>query len=559
MVRVGFGTSRLLVFETATKQLHIHLLDVNSTHFLVSHRAYGMIGPPQYSIARNPTDALITASSLLFTTLRGGHETTTTAALEDRMDANVNATIDLTDISGGHDDSFISPQAKSIICMSLAMACHYLGYSLARSITVSLFTSETTGFKGSRAAFPFAMTFISPVSLGMLIAYGNVLDHSGAKLALVYSTIACAAIIQISAILIYYSLRCGWKLMDFPAVKLITGVLFVFRESYVQLLTSQYWSFMASALSPDQSAKWFGPIAGLTSITSAIAGTIVAPVVRKFGLTGGLMGTSIMLLASVPAVSMAYGIARSHGFEPKKRSSDETKRKGVSQDQESVARRSMLRKATDLFQRVPVLLALFREILASQGLATLLNVCFVACIGNAIADDDQRAGWLGRYYALINIITMVLQFAVLPPLMTVMEPKQLWRILPILPFICTALQVLQNTDNPSLKIVSASLLVMKVSEYSARRMLDEIIFVPLDFESRYLGKEVLGVFGYRLGKSLMSLAVSVLSAMDGNFNLRKQSILSNIVCAVWVKTAWALGEMVPTRAEAEEAHQRKMR
>ena len=217
-----------------------------------------------------------------------------------------------------------------------------------------------------------------------------------------------------------------------------------------------------------------------------------------------------------------------------------------------------IEKARRLFQRVPVLRALFLEILSSQGLATILNVCFVQRLATAIPNDDQRAGWLGHYYSLINVITMVLQFAILPPLMTKLEPRHVWRILPIVSLLFTGFQALQ--PDPSLKIVAASLLVMKVSEYSARRMLDEMIFVPLDFESRFVGKEVIGVFGYRFGKSLMSLVLSGLTALDGQLlqlgSLRSLSILSNVVCFSWMGTAWRLSNLVPTRAQAEAAHQK---
>jgi ATP/ADP translocase len=507
------------------------------------------------------------ASDAIFTSTR--NSTTTATILSSLL------------LSGGGDGgdeesswaTIMTPRAKSVLCMSLAMACHYWGYSLARPITISLFTSDTTGFPKSRAAFPLAMTFISPVSLALLLWYGTILDQYGAKMALVYSTLACAMIIQCCALLIHYGglYNYPWLRLSPLLVRAVTGFLFVFRESYVQLLTSQYWSFLASAMSPSQSAQWFGPIAGLTSLTSTFAGLVVAKLVRSVGLTGALMGTSVMLLLSLWPVSMAYGIAREHGFEPKPRPpknkrvpavwsllrSQPKPQKIMVKESSSHGPWSLWIKAQRLFQRVPVLSALFYEILASQGLTTLLNLCFVSCLGMAIPNDDDRAGYVGRYYSLINVITMVLQFAVLPPLMTtILEPKVLWRILPLLPFLCTTYQVyVQNTDHPSLYIVSASLLVMKVSEYSARRLLDEMIYVPLDYESRYLGKEVLGVFGYRLGKSLMSLAISVYGAFDPTFGLRKQGILSHIVCLVWVKTAWRLSTLVPTRAEAEQAHQ----
>lgn len=450
--------------------------------------------------------------------------------------------------------SLFTPEGKAVLYMAIAMALHYLGYSLARSVSLSLFTSSSTGYAGSAAAFPFAMAFVSPCALLMLMGYNILLERSGPRGALLQSTLFCAVAINAAALAIALCLQTGLVVAGIPAVKYITGPLFVFREAYVQLLTSQYWSFVVSALTPNQAARYFGPIAGLTSITSAVAGYATAPLVQRIGLTGALMGTGTMLLLSMAAASVAYTIAQKHGFEPV----DASKKTKVGREKKPASpdlhKLGMIEKAARLFQRVPVLQALFLEILASQGLATVLNVCFVTCLGTAIPNDDERAGWVGKFFALINIITMVLQFGVLPRLMTVTEPKDLWRVIPIVSLFFTGFQAFQH--NPSLYVVSASLLVMKVSEYSARRMLDEMIFVPLDFESRFVGKEVIGVFGYRFGKSLMSLLLSAIAVVDANFGLQKLSVLSNAVCVAWMQTAWRLSHMVPTREEAEAAHKK---
>ena len=64
----------------------------------------------------------------------------------------------------------MSPEGKSVFFMALAMAMHYLGYSLARPTTVALFTSASTGYAGFAAAFPFAMAFVSPTALVLLMA-----------------------------------------------------------------------------------------------------------------------------------------------------------------------------------------------------------------------------------------------------------------------------------------------------------------------------------------------------------------------------------------------------
>lgn len=448
---------------------------------------------------------------------------------------------------------FSTDVGKSVGWMATGMALHYLGYSFARAITLALFTSESTGFPGSNFAFPLVNAFVSPMSFLLLTVYGNILDNHGPRGALKRSTFYCASVIMISSIVLEVLKQLGTTVFGIQATKFVTAPLFIFRESYVQLLTSQYWSFMASVLTPDQSAKWFAPIAGLTSIASATGGIAVRFLAAKVDLAGTLACTGLSLCASLFATEMAYSIAEKNGFAPHKHSKKRLHGKaGKGGDSTgSMEHENMLTKAKKLFVRVPVLKALFLEILASQGLATLLNVCFVKVLAS-ISDDNIRAAWVGNFYALINIITMGIQFAILPLLMQVIEPKALWRFVPVISLLFTTFQAFQ--ENPSLYIVSGSLLVMKVLEYSARRMLDEMVYVPLDFESRFVGKEIIGVFGYRLGKSLMSLSLSALTSAFGNFNLQQLSIFCDIAALAWAKTAWDLSSLVPTRKEAQDSY-----
>lgn len=435
------------------------------------------------SLASSSMDRLPSALNRVLLTGRGG------AALASA--STVAAMLSSGDLSGGatsvENDTGVfglTNEAKSVLFMALAMAFHYLGYSFARPTTLALFTSATTGYGGSTAAFPLAMAFVSPMALLLLVGYGKVLNFYGPRGALVRTTAFCATVLCSAASLIVFAQESQMELFSIPLVKFIVGPLFVFRESYVALLTSQYWSFIASVLTPSQSAIWFAPISGLTSITSAVAGLGVATLVEKVGLPGTLIGTGTMLMLSLVAANSAYAIAERHGFNPadehgKKKSAAKRGKKRQGDDPDA----NMFAKASVLFKRVPQLGALFLEILSSQGLATLLNVCFVTKLSSSIPDDAERAGWMGKFFALINVISMTLQFTVLPPLMTVIEPRTLWRALPLIIICCTSFQSFQK--DPSLAIVSGSLLMMKTLEYSARRMLDEMVYVPLDFESRY--------------------------------------------------------------------------
>jgi ATP/ADP translocase len=107
---------------------------------------------------------------------------------------------------------------------------------------------------------------------------------------------------------------------------------------------------------------------------------------------------------------------------------------------------------------------------------------------------------------------------------------------------------------PSLNLIALAFLLMKTMEFSVRRMLDEMVYVPLDFESRYLGKEVIGVLGYRFGKSAASLLLSGLTSSFGAIGLKELSYFTTCAAALWLKTAWSLSNLVPTRAEADEAY-----
>lgn len=456
--------------------------------------------------------------------------------------------------------SLSSPKARAVGTMAIAMALHYFSYSIARPTTVALFTSKQAGFSSSltskNVAYPLAMACISPVSFILLLAYGQILDQYGPKLALRTTATICATFLGLSSFLISILSKKQQQQQQninipSPWLRSIVALLFIFRESYVQLITSQHWSFMSSVLTPTQSSIWFAPISGLTSLSSAASGFGVSRLVNRIGLTGALGCASIVLLFSALISERAYAISDHHGFNPNqehKRSQNEVN--NASKEKKTM---NIVQKATNVFRRVPTLKALFIEVLANQGLTTLLNVCFVTKLSQSIPDDKIRAGWMGKFFALINVISGMLQFGALPKLMSHIEPASLWKVMPLITVAFTLFQCIPKR-NVSLHLISATLMFQKIMEFSARRMLDEMIYVPLDFESRYVGKEVVGVLGYRFGKSGMSLILAGLTSFVGQLSLWNLSVLSAGAAFVWSTSTWNLSQFVSTRQEAEEAY-----
>jgi len=445
----------------------------------------------------------------------------------------------------------LSPQGCAVVNMAIAMSLHYLAYNLARPTTLALFTSSKMGFKGSSAAYALAMAFISPTSLFLLVVYGRILRNGGPRATLRRTTYLCSSVLSLSAGAVHYlsqrstvnPIVISLMGMRIPLLQTLVGALFVFRESYVQLISSQYWSFMSSVLTPEQSAKWFAPVTGLTSVMSAVAGMGVSSLVERVTLPGALGVASLVLFCSLIFTEKAYAIADAHGFNP----GDETKKSKNSKKKQNndchEDEDGLVKKAFVLFSRVKVLKALFFEVLAGQSLATLLNVCFVSKLSQAIPEDSVRAGWMGKFYGITNVISSFLQFAVLPQIMPFIEPALLWRLMPtVMVTISTCLSL--NKDI-SLYLISGTFMLWKVMEFSIRRPLDEMVYVPLDYESRYVGKEIIGVLGYRFGKSGVSLALTMLTGIFGTFGIHQLSFFTTGAAALWFITAWNVSNLVP--------------
>jgi hypothetical protein len=219
----------------------------------------------------------------------------------------------------------INPRALATLSMATCMSLHYLAYSLARPATMTLFTSNRLGFGNNVSAYPFAMTFISPVSFILLLFYGNVLENLGPLMALRRTTLGCASVLGLSSLvlskldkLIVSDTTSSSSSSNNNNIAIVTrylvGALFVFRESYVQLITSQHWSFISSVLTPNQSSTWFAPISGLTSVTSALAAMGVGRLSSMWGLQGVLGVAACVLGGSVVFGQAAYRIADKVSF-----------------------------------------------------------------------------------------------------------------------------------------------------------------------------------------------------------------------------------------------------
>jgi len=441
---------------------------------------------------------------------------------------------------------------------------------------MALFTSSTLGFGSvSGSYYPLAMIFVSPVSMVLLLAYGRQLDARGPRRALRNFTFLCISMLALSgttmATLQYNEAWANIKFLSWTMSQLVIWVSFVFQNSYAHLLYAQQWSFLGSVFTPTQAGKYCSYIAGLSSLSSMVAGASVSKFVGLVGLPGLLGMAALSLTSALALADVAYSLSEKHGFDPslemQKHSKEKTKKTAQSSptdtdNEEAQSNNSLfnqIRQGILLFRQVPTLGALFFEALTFQSLSTTLNTCLVTQLKDAVLDDGRRAAWTGNFYACVNGLSTVFQFLLMPVLTQKMEPKVLWRAMPILPLLCGIAQLLPKSFFPdrlamassssALYLIAISFLTAKTMDYSLRNVLAEMSYVPLSFEARFKGKEIIAVFANRFGKSGMALILSGLHfSSGGSVGLSGVSLFLTLG---WLASAVGLSELIPSKDEAE--------
>jgi ATP/ADP translocase len=250
-----------------------------------------------------------------------------------------------------------------------------------------------------------------------------------------------------------------------------------------------------------------------------------------------------------------------HGFDPAKTMRDKQVKKEqekTNSNSKTTDDSSLISKTTRLFREVPTLAALFGEVVCFQSLSTILNVCFVRQLKLSIPLDTARASYMGRFYAYVNGSAGLMHFCVLPLARRFLEPKWVYKFMPLLLFPLLAYLNIVDTNQTALLVTSAAFFSLKTLDYSLRYVANEMIYQPLDFESRYLGKEVIGVFANRFGKSGMSLLLSLATASFA-VGVKELSQFSLVAASLWTTSSWWLSRYLPSNEEAERQVQERLR
>lgn len=434
-------------------------------------------------------------------------------------------------------------------------------------------------------AIPLTIAIGSPSSALVLYLYTKSIKKYGAETTLRVSNIICTLMMLLMFL--------GCSKLNGVVGKAAVVSFYAFREIYVSLLSSQHWAFIASTLDRSTSS-YIVSFSGVVSVASAIGGCSIEQIVG-FGGVHFLLFTALLstmgsflcaelarlLIGSesnghssgstaaaattskgTTTAATAENIVTAAAVDTANGNSNETKPRhqqhhhhqhhqrhhhrssSVGSDGKPKKRGGFWIDSWNLIWKHRLLQILFFEAITHQLCGNMLNLMFHNGLRSEVTDNSKRAMLVGRFFATVNIVACGLQCFVLPNMLHQSTLSSVVMKIPFLVLIGVALGVIQ----PGLISVMLGFGTIKVLEYSIMHSASEMIYMPMDHDVRYLGKELIKFFGHKLGRSGASLVLSALVSQV-NPSLRMQSIWGAALTLFWGGSMFVLSEHLGEREQ----------
>jgi ATP/ADP translocase len=404
--------------------------------------------------------------------------------------------------------------AGAVFLAGLSAMFLFGGYEFIRSPAESIFMEQF-----GAAYKPYAIACVPFMMAAMIYGYGWLLSRAGAKKAMAFSMLGSAAFFLLA-----------WLLLG-RAGRWLAFLLLVFKESYVVVISEQYWSFINSVLKDEEGKVFNGPVAGLGALGSLAGGWLLGRYAVALG-TGMFVGFAA--LAILPA-AVLFWIGYNNAGEPKPA------------DDEAGGKKGHLHLRILAENRTVLLIAFI--IFAAQVVATALDFRFTQLVQNFVPQTDLRTAYLGRFWMNVNIFSFSMQFLATPLLLRYIPRRGILTAIPAVHIVTCVLLFL----NPTLGLASTAFLLFKGMDYSIFRASKETLYIPFSYDTRYRAKQVADAFTYRFAKGVTATWVSFLTAM-GTVSAGFYPALAAVFSGAWLAMSFPLTapRKVPGPAAAPE-------
>jgi len=363
-----------------------------------------------------------------------------------------------------------SPEFKKNISLYfIAYFVVLFNYALIRASSTTLFF-EAFGAKSSPGAWLWGVGFLS---LTVYACNRFQVKHSVQKVFL-WASLFSTIIFLIGAI--------GFS----SGISQLAYLPFVWKEIYIVLQVHLLLGYANVFFDKDMFKVLVGPIGAVGSIGSVLGGMFTSALSTIWG-TSVVMWVG-MILIFAPSILFLF-TTRVHR---------EVEERG----------KSPLSSLTPEIRKYVGLVALM--VALSQFIINIADFNFNVEFERAVTGSDLRTSYLGHIYTVTNILTLVLQFIVLPFLLPRESLKRLHLFIPL--SYLSGVLLLIGLGLHSAIPVASFFIFLKASDYSLFSAGKELIYQPLTSVQKYGAKYLTDMLVYRFAKALIALVLIYLQS-----------------------------------------------
>jgi len=366
----------------------------------------------------------------------------------------------------------IIPNKINISILSSLAFTLMLSYSIARPTIESLFLKHH-----SSNILPYAWIITGFCSFIVVIIYNKFNNKYSLMYLFFYGSILSGTILAI--LMPFYSIQ----------PKIITFILYIWKEIYVIILVEIFWSFSALIFNMKSATKIYGIFLVVGTTGATIGNLLVSQIVDSLGTFAILWFVlPLLLIGSL----IALFINKIFNINKKIPSSKSHTNSNITESIKTLWKSKYL---------VP----LFILVCIVQMSTTIIEYQYNTILQESYPLLDSRTNISSQIQALINVLSYIAQIFT-NYIIRLLSITGSLIITPILLFICTIIFI----SIPKFITIVILRVISKSSDYSIFRAAKELLYIPLSRKEITQGKSLIDVFGFRSAKGISSILVIIL-------------------------------------------------
>ena len=322
----------------------------------------------------------------------------------------------------------------------------------------------------------------------------------------------------------------------------LARVFYVWISVYNLFVVSVAWSLMADVFDGQQAKRLFAFIAAGASVGGLVgpaASALLVGVVGQAGLVllaGVLLGIALAFKASLMRWREVGGAGRPGAVKA------ESAREPVGGNPFSGLTRVM---------RSPYLFAIAGFVVLLATVTTFLYFEQARLVAERFPDSESQIRVFGIIDVIVQAGALLSQLFITGRIARKMGVRMLLAMMPIL--VCIGFVGLALA--PTFAVLAVLMIIRRIGEYAFVRPGREMLFAPLDAESKYKAKSFIDTVVYRAGDALSGWLKSGLDMLGQGAVL---VALTGAVCAlVWGALGWYLGKQADELSRRAEPQGRE--